>query len=194
MEAYYTCSYIAALHSGRVFWLDKYTQYTHWTKNPDFAHCAVEVSKYSINSSTLYLFNYIFHKNLDISSTTSKYLLRPLFKTDIRATVSKSLCPCHPVGVLRGVHIVARFWYSWHTHGAWLQRAPTQDIRVSQLSKRKPFEYHYDIYLCCENRFEHIIISAEYRPGFQKRCLYNKCCMYHHIIQSKILFPPFSIQ
>ena len=26
MEAYYTCSY---------------TQYTHWTKNPDFAHCAV---------------------------------------------------------------------------------------------------------------------------------------------------------
>ena len=41
MEAYYTCSYIAALHSGRVFWLDKYTQYTHWTKNPDFAHCAL---------------------------------------------------------------------------------------------------------------------------------------------------------
>ena len=41
MEAYYTCSYIAALHSGRVFWLNKYTQYTHWTKNPDFAHCAM---------------------------------------------------------------------------------------------------------------------------------------------------------
>ena len=41
MEAYYTCSYIAALHSGRVFWLNKYTQYTNWTKNPDFAHCAL---------------------------------------------------------------------------------------------------------------------------------------------------------
>ena len=41
MEAYYTCSYIAALHSGRVFWLDKYTQYTHWTKIPDFAHCDI---------------------------------------------------------------------------------------------------------------------------------------------------------
>ena len=42
MEAYYTCSYIAALHSGHVFWLNKYTQYTNWTKNPDFAHCALE--------------------------------------------------------------------------------------------------------------------------------------------------------
>ena len=41
MEAYYTCSYIAALHSGQGFWLDKYTQYTYWTKNPDFAHCVM---------------------------------------------------------------------------------------------------------------------------------------------------------
>ena len=41
IEAYYTFSYIAALHSGRVFWLNKYTQYTHQTKKPDFAHCAM---------------------------------------------------------------------------------------------------------------------------------------------------------
>ena len=35
------CSIAQWAHSGRVFWLNKYTQYTHWTKNPDFAHCAL---------------------------------------------------------------------------------------------------------------------------------------------------------
>ena len=35
------CSIAQWAHSGRVFWLNKYTQYTHWTKKPEFAHCAM---------------------------------------------------------------------------------------------------------------------------------------------------------
>ena len=35
------CSIAQWAHSGWVFWLNKYTQYTHWTKKPEFAHCAM---------------------------------------------------------------------------------------------------------------------------------------------------------
>ena len=41
---------VSATHGGLLYllihcsiaqWANKYTQYTHWTKNPDFAHCAL---------------------------------------------------------------------------------------------------------------------------------------------------------
>ena len=35
------CSIAQWAHSGRVFWLNKYTQYTHWTKKPEFTLCAL---------------------------------------------------------------------------------------------------------------------------------------------------------
>ena len=35
------CNIAHWAHSGGVFWLNKNTQYTNWTKNPDFAHCAL---------------------------------------------------------------------------------------------------------------------------------------------------------
>ena len=35
------CSIAQWAHSGRVFVLNKYTKYTHWTKKPEFAHCAI---------------------------------------------------------------------------------------------------------------------------------------------------------
>ena len=75
MEAYYTCSYIAALHSGRVFWLDKYTQYTHWTKNPDFAHCAL-ARRWSTSSPLIFYMMQARHPS--IQGSTMKIILQNL--------------------------------------------------------------------------------------------------------------------
>ena len=83
MEAYYTCSYIAALHSGRVFWLNKYTQYTHWTKNPDFAHCALAPP-----APLLWLFEFAnLHKKMDIVTAVRS-------NHELNCSGAVSLCPC----------------------------------------------------------------------------------------------------
>ena len=61
------CSIAQWAHSGQVFSLYKYSQYTHLTKKPDFAHCALFSSTNYHTPPTQYLHLYTIYT---ISNTT----------------------------------------------------------------------------------------------------------------------------